>query len=1100
LLLAWGGAVSAQPSSLWLHSAIYDPVRQRMILFGGTPDSQILENEVWQLTLGNAPSWSQVNPTGILPSGRLGHSAIYDPVRDRMIVFGGLDGMFQIVSDVWALSLTDGTWSQLQPSGAPPPGRRYHTAIYDPVRDRMVVFGGDGGFGNLLRDTWSLWLSPSPRWERIVPNGSLPTIRYGHSAIYDRWRDRMLVFGGSGPSNDLWALTFADTTWNLLASTGTLPTPRYGQSAVYDAGGDRMIAFGGSDGNQFLDEVWLLSLASPAPSWSRFFPTSPSPSVRQFHTAIYDSVFRRMLVFGGSAGAGGQAGVADPTWALSLGSEMHWSPERPVINVAPSSIDLPIVTVGDTVSVAFSISNVGLQPLQIQALQLPVTDLRISAPAPPSMFWNTAVAETLWLAARVPGVLNDSLVIVSNDPLVPRRQVSLHLDVRGLDFTTRVLGEPDSVPPGVSFIVVVTPQPGVTVERGTLYYRIADGSSPFDSLALTPLATDYIAAIPASAVTEHGVDYFIRVENSGFSAARPVNAPVSWLTQNVGAPAALPAVIPRPTSGSDFLAGLPIEVDVELPDGAVVESGRLDVRRGGDAGFQSLPLSPTGISGQLAGVIPDSLVGPRGVEYRAVVKTLRAMLVSPPAPDLAAIRVRVPILTEPSAHAGGHYRLLSVPLDFGADFSGSLDALLADNLGSYDPTRWRTFVYDPSTQSNVEFSSQQAARFRPEPGRAFWLISRDDHRVDTQPIAGFSTPTSGDYPLSLSAGWNLIGNPFDFPVQWIEVGGDTALTGDPVAFDPSLGSIGDYSDASPAVLEPFAGYWVHATQVATLRLPPHAAPVPLQSSAAPRSRLAVEEGWRVRIRARTDAAEDGSNVIGLSPEAGIGYDPLDLLKPPIPPGSWVRAGIEHPDWGEKAGEYRRDLRPPGADGQTWELEIRSGARGEAITLDLSELVAAPPGLAVSLLDREQGTAIPWPSASGGNLVRAPLEHRIVSFGARPYRLALAAGTEDYVRQASDSGLAMPGQTLLEQNAPNPFGLATRLRFGLSRPGHVTLRIYGLGGERVASPVESCFLVAGYHTVVWDGRRSSGDLAPSGIYLARLEIDGRALTRRLVLVR
>jgi hypothetical protein len=88
------------------------------------------------------------------PSARSVHSAIYDPVRDRMVVFGGYSGAY--LDDVWALSLA-GTpaWTQLTPSGTPPRARYYHSAIYDPVRDRMLVSGGLS-MGGYLNDAWTL--------------------------------------------------------------------------------------------------------------------------------------------------------------------------------------------------------------------------------------------------------------------------------------------------------------------------------------------------------------------------------------------------------------------------------------------------------------------------------------------------------------------------------------------------------------------------------------------------------------------------------------------------------------------------------------------------------------------------------------------------------------------------------------------------------------------------------------------------------------------------------------------------------------------------------------------------------------------------------
>src|SRR5439155_27020807 len=127
------------------------------------------------------------------------HAMIYDPVRDRLLVFGGVDlskPSFESVNDVWATP-HGGTpaWTAVAATGTPPPARYDHTAIYDPVRDRLIVFGGQGT-GGLLNDVWALALSGTPAWTQISAAGTPPTGRAGHSAIYDATRDRMVVFGG----------------------------------------------------------------------------------------------------------------------------------------------------------------------------------------------------------------------------------------------------------------------------------------------------------------------------------------------------------------------------------------------------------------------------------------------------------------------------------------------------------------------------------------------------------------------------------------------------------------------------------------------------------------------------------------------------------------------------------------------------------------------------------------------------------------------------------------------------------------------------------------------------------------------------------------
>jgi hypothetical protein len=44
------------------------------------------------------------------------------------------------------------------------------------------------------------------------------------------------------------------------------------------------------------------------------------------------------------------------------------------------------------------------------------------------------------------------------------------------------------------------------------------------------------------------------------------------------------------------------------------------------------------------------------------------------------------------------------------------------------------------------------------------------------------------------------------------------------------------------------------------------------------------------------------------------------------------------------------------------------------------------------------------------------------------------------------------------------------------------------------------LFPAYYSLVWDGRDATGHLAGAGVYLVRLEADGFAATRKLVLQR
>jgi hypothetical protein len=308
------GALSLADTMTWTRmgpvqseaaSMIEDPVGQRLVVFGGEPLAYGWPNDVWTLSLGDELGWTVLAPTGTRPSPRFFHSATYDPVRQRMVVYGGLSGGL-VVDDLWVLSLTDTpAWMQLSPS-TPLSGQYALSAIYDPVRDRVIFFGGSNNA------VWALSLAGTPTWTQLLPPSATPPVALTyHSAIYDPVRDRMIVFGGCDGAtstflNDVWALSLSGTpAWTLLAPTGTPPSARRSHTAIYDPARDRMVVFGGEDripNSHVCNDTWALSLAG-TPAWTQLAPTGTPPVARTRHCATYDAERDRMLVFGGDDGA-----------------------------------------------------------------------------------------------------------------------------------------------------------------------------------------------------------------------------------------------------------------------------------------------------------------------------------------------------------------------------------------------------------------------------------------------------------------------------------------------------------------------------------------------------------------------------------------------------------------------------------------------------------------------------------------------------------------------------------------------------------------------------------------------------------------------------
>jgi len=304
-------------------AAIYDPVRDRVVVFGGR-DGATWSNQVWALNLSGTPDWSLLTPGGVLPSVRAFHSATYDPLRDRMVVMGGTSDAGTGLNDIWALSLAgNGVWTRLDAQANDTPALTGHRAVYDVPRDRMVTVFGYEPVRGYDSSVWTF--SPlgadvgswSNQWF-AGPHG-----RTGPGAALDAARERMLMVGGyyRGLQNhflsniylkDAWWLDLHTPEWVALQSAPPLPRGVYGPSAIVDAARDRVVLFGGSDDSGASADVLALALTNGT-SWETLTPGGVSPPPRNSHSAVYGSRRDRMVVFGGCSGTA----ALNDTWILA---------------------------------------------------------------------------------------------------------------------------------------------------------------------------------------------------------------------------------------------------------------------------------------------------------------------------------------------------------------------------------------------------------------------------------------------------------------------------------------------------------------------------------------------------------------------------------------------------------------------------------------------------------------------------------------------------------------------------------------------------------------------------------------------------------------
>jgi len=95
--------------------------------------------------------------------------------------------------------------------------------------------------------------------------------------------------------------------------------------------------------------------------------------------------------------------------------------------------------------------------------------------------------------------------------------------------------------------------------------------------------------------------------------------------------------------------------------------------------------------------------------------------------------------------------------------------------------------------------------------------------------------------------------------------------------------------------------------------------------------------------------------------------------------------------------------------------------------------------------------------------------------------------------------SIPDEFILSQNYPNPFNPTTNITFGLPKESNVTIDVYNLMGQKVATLVNER-INAGYHTVNWNGRDASGNRVTSGVYIYKITAGDFAKSKKMLLVK
>ncbi|MGE5315274.1 MAG: right-handed parallel beta-helix repeat-containing protein [Acidobacteriota bacterium] len=130
-------------------------------------------------------------------------------------------------------------------------------------------------------------------------------------------------------------------------------------------------------------------------------------------------------------------------------------------------------------------------------------------------------------------------------------------------------------------------------------------------------------------------------------------------------------------------------------------------------------------------------------------------------------------------------------------------------------------------------------------------------------------------------------------------------------------------------------------------------------------------------------------------------------------------------------------------------------------------------------------------ARGSRVIDAGTDIGLPFYGSAP---DLGCFETDPATSVGYHPFALPQQFELMQNYPNPFNPETTFRFALPTLCDVSLSVYTVTGEKIASVVSGA-VPAGSYSIRFDG-----SMIPSGVYFIRLQAGSFSQTRRMVLMK
>ncbi len=427
------------------------------------------------------------------------------------------------------------------------------------------------------------------------------------------------------------------------------------------------------------------------------------------------------------------------------------------------------------------------------------------------------------------------------------------------------------------------------------------------------------------------------------------------------------------------------------------------------------------------------------------------------------------------------YNILSIPLEL--TNTGIQDVL--DELGPYDNKVWRMF--HTMNDEYVEYRESESPFTDFEVGKGYWLIiGSTDGTNDVFPGEGTTVQVTetNPYVLTLSPGWNQIGNPYNFNISWNDVIDDDLNPGSSTELE-ELRTFKFALNSDADVLERFSGGIVMAHSEITLKVPVFKNPSAqrLSNTTISTTNTTINNplhfaNWRVRLSVESGGLISHASSFGMDRNAKLSRDPLDRMRMPRfddPNFTYLDVSFHHPEYFYPY--FSTDIIPT-ANTHIWDVTVSSNVGREYVKISWDNAYFGNGDKQLILFDVEKQKVIDMKRDSVYTSSSPKID--------RPFRIYY--GDQQFI----DSVLT-PDRIVLGEAYPNPFEEGIAFPFTLVEKGNlanevydVSLSIYNLLGQQIYKRQENQ-LSSGFQEFLWDGKHISGEPVDAGSYIYMIQV-------------